>query len=202
MYNFVRKQERFSMYRRKIFSLIVIFIMVSFTAGCSSNTVKYINPTADFSYIKKVAIVPFNNLTNDGYASEKLRSILTVEILSRKYFDLVEQGQTRKVVTQILRAQGIPEGSSASYDTETIKLIGEELGVQAILIGGVNEYPSRGSSVASLSLKMIDTGSGVVLWQVITAVKGTNAFKSFLGMEDSSPIDLAFRVVKRALNTL
>lgn len=202
MYNFRRKQERFSLFMNKILSVLSIVVLLSFTAGCSSNTVKYINPTADFSYIKKVAIVPFNNLTPDSYASEKLRSILTVEILSRKYFDLVEQGQTRRVVTQILRAQGIPEGSAASYDTETIKLIGEELGVQAIIIGGVNEYPSRDSSVASLSLKMIDTSSGVVLWQVITAVKGSNAFKSFFGMEDSSPIDLAFRVVKRALNTL
>lgn len=202
MYNFLRKQERSSVFMKKVLSFVTIVILLSITAGCSSNTVKYINPTADFSYIKKVAIIPFNNLTNDSYASEKLRSILTVEILSRKYFDLIEQGQTRRVVSQILRAQGIPEGSSASYDTETIKLIGEELGVQAVIIGGVNEYPSRGSSVASLSLKMIDTSSGVVLWQVITAVKGTNAFKSFLGMKDSSPIDLAFKVVKRALNTL
>lgn len=200
MYNSRYLRESFM---KKMRLTIGIALVAALSVGCTSTTVKYINPTADFSYITKVALLPFNNMSSDNYAGEKIRSILTVQLLAKKKFDLVEQGEARKVVSQVLRAQGVQEGDSVRYDTDAIKLIGEKLGVQAVIIGGVNAFPGQGTaSVASISLKMIDTSSGVVLWQVITTAKGSNPLKTFLGLKDSTPLEVAFKVSKKALRSL
>ncbi len=181
---------------------IVLFFLI-FIGGCGS-TIKYINPTANFSYIKKIAVLPFNNLSDDRYAGEKIRNTLIVDLMSRGVFEVVEQGEVTKVLSVIFREAGVEEGRAVPVDKETLKLIGEKLSVQAVILGSVDEYSGAGSvgSIVSIGVRMIDTGSGIILWQAKTTETGRSILRKLIGIEEVDRSELTRKAVKSALDTL
>ncbi len=185
---------------RNFFMFAAIFLVV---AGCASNTLRYINPDANFSYIRKVAVLPFNNLTSDRYAGEKVRSIVTVDILSRGVFDVLEQGEVSKTLGAVLRAAGASEGMVLDPDKETLKLLGEKLGAQAVIIGSVDEYEgASGGAVVSISMRMLDASSGIILWQANSMASGKSVWRRILGIEEVDRTVLTRKAVSKAIDTL
>jgi TolB-like protein len=173
-------------------------------AGCASpSVIRYINPEANFSYIKKVAILPFNNMSSDRHAGERVRNNLTVDLMSRGVFGVKERGEVSKVMRLVLRAAGYEEGGLLEVDQETFKLIGEKLGVQAVILGSVDEYEGRGGrSVVTLSVRMHDTSSGIVLWQARSTAVGTSTFRKVMGVDELDRSLLTSKAVKDVLDTL
>ncbi len=181
----------------------VLLVVLLVLTGCGASVVRYINPDANFSYIKKVAVLPFNNLTNDRYAGEKVRAALTVDLLSRRVFDVMEQGEVSKVLTLVLRATGAEEGMVLELDKETLKLLGERLGVQAVILGSVDDFEDRRSGgIVSLSVRMLDTSSGIILWQAKATASGGSIWRRMLGLEGVDTSTLTRKAVKEALDTL
>lgn len=197
MYNNITNVTRF----------LLLFILVSITAGCGGATIKYINPSANLSYIKKVAILPFNNFSDDKYAGEKTRSALTIDLMARHVFDVMEQGEVSKVMGMIFREEGFEEGRAVQMDKDMVKMLGEKLGVQAVILGSVNEYSSsRGgggsNNVVSISMRMIDTSSGIILWQANTTEVGNSMLRKMLGVDQVEMSILTRDAVRRAVSTL
>ena len=186
--------------RMNKFGIVLIFLV--FIGGCGS-AVKYINPAANFSYIKKIAVLPFNNLSDDRYAGEKVRNTLIVDLMSRGAFEVVEQGEVTKVLSVIFREAGVEEGKAVPVDTETLKLIGEKLGVQAVILGSVDEYSGAGGgNIVSIGARMLDTGSGIILWQTKATETGRSVWRKLVGMEEVDKSELTRKAVKSALDTL
>lgn len=182
---------------------LVLILLLLTMAGCGGQVVRYINPEANFSYIRKVAILPFNNLTNDRYAGEKVRAALTVDLLSRMTFDVMEQGEVSKVLTLVMRATGAEEGMVLELDKETLKLLGERLGVQAVILGSVDDYEyKRTGGVVSVSVRMLDTSSGLILWQAKATATGSSFGRKMLGLDSKDASTLTRKAVRKALNTL
>ncbi len=183
-----------------------VFLILVLVYGCAGSTIKYINPSANFSYIKKVAVLPLNNYSDDKYAGEKVRSALVIDLMSRHVFDVMEQGEVSKAMSLLFREEGAEEGRVVPMDKDTLKLLGEKLGVQAIIMGSVNEYSSsRGGAAAnviSISVRMLDAASGTVLWQANTSETGGSAWRKVLGVEQVDMTLLATSAVRRLLNTL
>ncbi len=178
-------------------------LLIFFVIGCKGSVIRYINPEANFSYIKKVAVLPFNNMSNDKFAGERVRNTLTVDLLSRGVFDVMERGEVTKVMGLVFRAAGFEEGSAVEVDKETLKLLGERLGVQAVILGSVDEYESAGGrSVVSLSVRMLDTSSGIILWQAKSTATGTSTWRRIVGIEELDRSTLTRNAVKEALDTL
>lgn len=173
--------------------------------GCGGTTIRYLNPTANFSHIKKVAVAPFSNFSDDRYAGEKVINALTIELLSRYAFDVIEHGEVSKALS-LIKEGGFEENKNIELDKEKIKLLGEKLGVQAIIMGAVNDYSgSRGgpaNNVVSISVKMIDIESGTILWQASTSKLGGSVGRKMLGLEDADMSILTNRAVKTVLDTL
>ncbi|VAW35673.1 hypothetical protein MNBD_DELTA02-1157 [hydrothermal vent metagenome] len=202
MYNISDMLSRSARLRRDCVKLILILLLLTM-AGCGGKVVRYINPEANFSYIRKVAVLPFNNLSNDRYAGEKVRAALTVDLLSRMTFDVMEQGEVSKVLTLVMRATGAEEGMVLELDKETLKLLGERLGVQAVILGSVDEYESRREGgLVSVSVRMLDTSSGLILWQAKASATGSSLARKMLGLDSKNTSDLTRKAVRRALNTL
>ena len=175
--------------------------------GCGTAPPKqYIKSGANFQYIKKVAVLPFNNLTDDRYASEKVKSIVIMDILESGVFEVAEEGEVNKAVADVFREMGFREGELVVMDTESIKRIYEKLGVQALFIGSVESYgQSRGGSpyaVASISIKLVESNSGITLWRGVYSEKGSSVARTILGMEQKNEIELSRNVSKRLLSTL
>ena len=183
-----------------------ILIAIVFIWGCGGSTIRYINPSANFSYIKRVAILPFNNLGDDRYAGERVRSAFTIDLMSREVFEVVEQGEVTKALGGIFREAGVEEGSAVPVDKETLKLIGEKLSIQAVVLGSVDEYPSSGSGgeskIVSISVRMLDTSSGIILWQAKATKTSRSVVRRLIGVEEVDRSELTKDAVKSALDTL
>lgn len=185
----------------------IILISLVFIVGCSGSTIRYINPSANFSYIKKIAVLPFNNLSDDRFAGERVRSALVIDLMSRETFEVIEQGEVTKVLGTIFREAGIEEGRAVSVDKETLKLIGEKLSVQAVILGSVDEYSGGGSSfgsggIVSISIRMLDTSSGIILWQAKATETSRSILRKLIGIEEVDRSELTRNAVKSVLNTL
>ncbi len=177
--------------------LIIIF------AGCGSpSVIRYINPEANFSFIKTIAILPFNNLGNDEFAGERVRNSFTVDLMSRGVFGVKESGEVSKAMRLVFRAAGYEEGGLLEVDHETLKLLGEKLGVQAVILGSVDEYVVGARSLVTLSVRMHDTSSGIVLWQARSTASGASNFRKIVGLEETDRSVLTSKAVKEVLDTL
>lgn len=194
--------------KMRTITFITLSLVAVMAVGCSSGSLKYRNYQADTSYIARVAVLPFNNLSGDSYAAERVRTMFIVDLMSRNRWEIVEQGEVSKVLGQILRASGAIEGGVIEVNNETLKLLGERLGVQAVIVGSVNEYISatgggRGSQgEISIAAKMLDAASGVVLWQSISTVQAGSGLRTFLGIKNPGRSVTTKRAVHKAINTL
>ena len=162
----------------------------------------YIHPTADLTYIKTVAIVPFQNLTKEKHAEGKLMNVVATEILRRGIFDVVEFGEVDKVLNEegIRKEKGVISKSVAER-------AGKRLNVQAFIVGAVEEYGmSRAGSSSypevSASLKLIDAKSYKILWEATHSVKGTTIVDRLFGIGKKSSSDLCRELVEEMFDTL
>ena len=185
---------------------VMVLVLFIFAGGCGgSSAIRYVNPTANFSYIKKVAVLPFNNLSDDRYAGERIRNTLIIDLMSRGVFDVVEQGEVSKVLAVVFRETGFEEGKAVPVDKETLKLIGEKLSIQAVILGSVDEYSGGGfggGGVVSIAMRMLDTSSGTILWQAKTTEISRSVWRKLIGIEEVDRSELTKNAVKHALDTL
>jgi TolB-like protein len=174
------------------FLLILIY-------GCVSSEY-FIRPKTDISNIKRVAVLPFENFTSDGYAGEKIRRIVITELLS-KGIDVIEPGE----VTKLLRELNIR--SISSIKVSEIQEMGKKLGVEGVMMGSVEAFEiSRGISVTypevTINLILIETSSGNIIWSVRHTTGGASFWTRHFGSEGISLSEAARKVVKGAINTL
>lgn len=187
--------------------IVFLFKVSVILQGCGGTAVKqYIRSNANFQYIKKVAILPFNNLTDDKYAGEKVKSVITMEVLESGAFEVAEEGEVNKVVADVFREMGYREGELVSLDLESIKRIAEKLGVQAIFIGSVESYGQKGGgasySIVSISIKLVEANSGITLWRGYQSQKGSSVMRSIFGIEQKNEIDLSRDIAGQLLSAI
>jgi hypothetical protein len=74
-----------------------------------------------------------------------------------------------------------------SFGKDTIKTLGDNLGVQAIIFGTVSEYTERTSKGAlfAVSLRMFDVETGSILW-LGNASKEAGSISEALGLRRST----------------
>jgi TolB-like protein len=171
-----------------------------FVIGCGSTPKYYIRQKVDYSGIKKVAVLPFETLTPEEYAGEKIRKLVITELLSRG-IDVVEPGEvTRALIELKIRSLG-------SIKTTDIQNIAKTLGVEALIMGSVEAYGiSRGISVTypevAINLRLIEASTGNIIWSVSHTSGGPNFWTRHFGAEGISLSEAATKVVKEAIDTL
>ena len=182
--------------RTLVFALILL-------AGCgtASHQTKFLHRNADLGAIKKVAVLPFDNLTTEKNAGDKVQKIFFVELLSLEVFDVSEPGQ----VTKVLRAQ--PNVSLDALGSAELQKIGKELGVDALFTGSVVDFnESRAGAVPSpnvtVQLRLIETQSGATVWSTSQTRSGTAVSTKLFGVGGESLTEASRRVVRAELGTL
>ena len=161
----------------------------------------YVNHTVDFSYIKRIAIAPLVNLSDDKNAGGKVMNVIATDVLRRGVFDVVEFGEVYKV----MREEGLNEPETLSQ--HIVAKAGKKLDVQAFITGSVMEYGASrtgNNSVpeVSLSLKLIDVNTYAILWDSTHNIKGSNVFDQLFGINKETPEDLCKELVTDIFDTL
>lgn len=152
--------------------------------------------------VKGVAVMPFDNLSNKRDADMIVRNIFITELFKKRPFRVEEFGNIRKFLIQ-QKVKSIND-----IDIRKIKLIGQRLGVDAIIAGTVEEYSDGikgdGSSVPviAISARMIDTDTGKILWMSHLRRTGDDYITIFDIGKIRSIISLTQRVVDEMIETM
>ncbi len=193
------------MKKLKVIKGFVIFlIMFSLTAcgvSIKENVNSFLRPNVDIGYIKKVAVLPFSNHSSDKLAAVRARDIVITQILSRHIFDVID----KSIVDSVLQEEAIEPGSP--LDKAIIKRLGQRLNVQALILGSIDQagYERNGMfsyPVISLTLRLVDTRSGLVLWQASGYDSGYSLIKRLFGLAPSDPYEVTLRLVDNLLDTI
>ena len=149
-------------------------------AGRKSAEVTYRDPRMDFSLVQKVAVLPFENLTTTTTAAERVRDVLMTMMQATGSSYILPPGEV---------ARGIDRASMARPTTPTAEdtvNLGKLIGVDAVITGVVREYGevrsgSSSAGVVSVSLQMMETQSGKVVWSASATRGGVGAADRLFG---------------------
>lgn len=175
-------------------------LVVLAVAGCGGPT-RYVNRTADLGAITTVAVLPFENVTNDKLCAERVQKIFVTELLNRDAFQVVEPGQ----VTRVLRREQLEPGTLTPDD---IKKVGQALKAQALFVGAVLEYDEgRGGGSApsprvKLQFRLVDSETGTTLWSVSRERGGATISARLFGVGGSPASSLAEELIRDELARL
>jgi hypothetical protein len=148
--------------------------------ACASHPTTYIDPNMDFGSVKTVAVMPFLGLARDPVVAERVRDVFINKLLATGAVYVVPVGEVARGV-----ARAEIQNPTALSTEETIKL-GSIIKVQAVIIGTVKEYGevrsgTVSSNVISLSLQMIETQTGKVVWTAASTKGGISIWDRFFG---------------------
>lgn len=187
---------------RTIYYLLSGLLLLSIQ-GCATNASNefFLREQVDIAYIKRIAVLPFENHTKDTFVASRARDLATTQILSQRIFDVVDRGQ----VDSALREEAIKPGTP--LDDLTIKRLGQRLNVQAFLLGSVDhagEQSKGASSFAELSLTMrlIDCKTALLLWQTSGSGSGYSVIDRLFGLNPKDAFEVTMELIDTLLSSI
>ncbi len=187
---------------QKIHMITALLVLICIL-GCGSRKTPsfYINEKIDFSFIKRVAVLPLDNLTGDKFAADAVRQVVISELLASGLVEVVCPGD----VTAALDALKVRKDESLS--AEHIKALGKKMNVQAVVMGAVNKYGEvRVGNISApevtVTLMMADTGTGSIIWSVTKTEGGASFWAKHFGTSVPTMSQTVLKVVREAIQTL
>ncbi len=161
----------------------------------------YVHPNYDFSRVKKIAVLPLENLATDQTAGEKVRKVVITELLATGIVDVVEPGQ----VNRVLGAQNIQ--NVVAMSPEDFKKVATALGAQLLVVGSVESYDRVAiggiqAPEVTLTLRGVDAESGTIVWSASHTQGGATLAARLFGLTGDSLSEVARKAVHEAVVTL
>ncbi|MBW2569542.1 MAG: hypothetical protein JRE47_09260 [Deltaproteobacteria bacterium] len=145
---------------------VFLLLISGFILGCSSSGTPYtyVRKNHDQPAVKKVAVFSFYNNTKISGASKIVTQAFVANLIKTRKFKVEFSGNIKSflVSERIIVRSGV--------DLNTIKLAGKRLGVDAVVIGRIEEFIGIEKKkrsvvpVVSISLRMVDARTGKILW--------------------------------------
>lgn len=181
---------------------IILIMLVGLLTGCGVSTKgdSFVRENVDVGYIKRVAVLPLENHTKNEAAPSMVRDIIITQGLSMKLFDVVNQSQ----VDSALKEETV---SSTGFDNALLKRLGQRLKVDAFIMGSVDQTgDERVGNVSypliSLTLRLVDTETGTVIWHASGSGNGYSMLERIFGTEPKDSFQVYWATVRRMLKTL
>ncbi len=178
---------------------MIFFIGLFLITGCSSLELGYkLRSSQDTT--ERIAVLPFENFTNDPVAGERIRRMVIQELVLRGFF-VIESGEVNKVLVE----KGVTNLSLLG--SRELEEVGEKLGVKYLIKGGVFSYEmQRFSDVVypsvAIQVNLIDVSTGKVVRSTYRTEGGPSLGSLYFGMEPEALSEVAKKVVRKALNDL
>jgi len=182
---------------------ILLSLLLVFLSACASRSGPevYHDPNFDLASVRIVAVMPFENLTKEPLASSRVRDVFMNMLLSTGALYVLPAGE---VARGMVRA-GLEKATAPSAE-DAVKL-GGIVKADAVITGVVREYGEVRSSttaanVVSLSLQMIETQTGKVVWTASSTQGGITAGDRLFGGGGRPMDDVTRAAVIDVLNKL
>jgi len=148
-------------------------LVLVLASGCAASPRLFVNREADMTLYQKIAVLPFYNLSGDGYAAARVTRAFTTELIISQRFQIVDPSLL----------SGELERINAGFDAQgliplpKLRDAATALGATAVIRGSVNEYAMRRSGtgeypVVSFDAEMVDVATGIVVWRISVTQTG------------------------------
>lgn len=190
---------------RNFIVAISLIVCIFFTGGCASKkegTLNYfLREDVDIGFVQRVAILPFENNSNDTFAAKRCREIVITEVLSGGVFDTVDKG----IVDSVFLEEAITPGSP--IDTLGLKQLGQRMNVQALLLGTVDgsgkvTRGTIGYDEINLTLRLVEARTGIILWQASGHETGESWLLRLFGLKAVDNYVVTTRLIKRLIASI
>lgn len=181
---------------------LLIALLVATLVGCGGmRPTLFLHPEYNFGFVERVAVVPFENLTNERGAASRATRYFIAELLASESFYVIEPGEVTRVLNELATVR------TGDLTQDQITAIGQALRVQGLFLGTVNETSAArsGSSpehVVTLVVRMVETETGETVWSATHTESGRGFWSSLFGAGGRSQSEVMRRCVKKVLSTL
>lgn len=153
--------------------------LTSLSCSGTIGSTEFTNPAIDFSFVERVAVLPFENLSADRQAGLRATRLMITELLASGAVDVVEPGEVEGALARL-------GGSRTRPNTEEIVILGQALGVQAVVVGTVAQSDilrsgAVGIPVVTLDTQMVEAETGAIIWAATHTEKGKGFSARVLG---------------------
>lgn len=183
--------------------LIFANLIMTLLVGCGSKSVQesFVRPDTDLGFVRSVAILPFENNSQDRFVAERLRDVTTTQMLSRNLFEIIEKG----VVDGALAEESVTRDTP--IDGKIMKRLGQRLGVQALFLGIIDNYgEARKGSYSypelAMTFRLVEANSAKILWQVSGRRKGETFGGRLFGTSPEDDFQVALNLSRQMLQSL
>ena len=184
-------------YWLKSFNLVLtLFLTPLLIVGCAVLSREALSPHAS----KKVAILPFYNISGYRDAGKVVANIFVTEMFKTDRFNVEETGNIVQFMIQE-RMDTIGE-----IEIERLKILGKRLGVDAVMTGTVEEFAEAGGAYSvptvAITARMIDSNTGKLIWSGQNKRKGDDYIIVLDLGEVRSLTALTQKVVREMIDTI
>lgn len=159
-----------------------ILLLLFFASSCAGTTghVVYRDPKMDFGSLQAVAVMPFNNLTRDNVAGERVRDVFMTMLQATRAVYVIPPGEVGRGISRMNLER--PSSPTAEEVTKFAKSVNAD----AVFTGTLNEYGEVRSgtstaNVVSLSLQMLEAQTGRVVWSASSTQGGVTTSDRLFG---------------------
>ena len=181
----------------RIFICLPLILLV----GCAHSTDTYRDPNMDFGAVRTVAVMPFVNLSRDQLASDRVRDVFVTALLATGAVYVLPTGEVARGVIR-LEIQ-----APATLSPEEAVKLGKAIKAEAVVLGTLKEYGDVRSGTASanaisMSLQMMESETGKVVWSASTTKGGITFWDRLLGGGGQPMDDITVKAVDDIINKL
>jgi TolB-like protein len=182
--------------------LLGVLLSVIVISACLSRPNTYVRDHYDASGVQKVALFSFHNNTKIPEAGDMVTGAFLAGLVEGRRFQVEFPGNIRSflVSERIIVRTGL--------DLDTIKLMGKRLGVDAVVLGQVEEYAGAEEErrgvvpTVSISARMVDAQTGEILWMAQYRRTGDDYIKVLDFGKIRSVGELTNKVVGEMIETI
>lgn len=170
-------------------------------AGCSMGPTTFTHPDYNFAYVERVAVIPFENLSEDRGAAARMTRYFVTELLNAEVFDVVEPGEVTNAMVKVGSVR------AAEMTPEMIVDLGRDFSAQALFLGSVTESGtvrsgSTSESVVTLDVRLVETETGVVVWSTTVTRTGRGFWSGLFGTGGATMGEVSRQVAREAIDQL
>ncbi len=183
--------------------LVLLSLLLISLSSCAAHARLEVfrDPNFDFGSVRIVAVVPFENLTKETLASNRVRDVFMNMLLSTGAIYVLPAGE----VARGMARTGIEKATMLSAE-DAVRL-GGNVKADAVITGVVREYGevrsgSTASNVISISLQMMETQTGRIVWTASSTQGGVTASDRLFGGGGRPMDDVTKDAVISVLNKL
>jgi hypothetical protein len=166
---------RNSRLKTALWPLVLLFA----SASCATGR-KYQDKNMDFASVRTVAVLPFQNLSQQSTAAERVRDVFSNMLLATGALYVLPSGEVQRGLSR----SGV--ALQTSLAKEEVISLGKAIAAEAVITGVVQEYGEARSgntsaNVIAVSVQMIETQTGKVVWAASSTKGGVGFWDRMFG---------------------